>query len=109
MQEFTDEGDLAVITIEGGETIHACGDCKTDEYLTDVKEYEMTNKLGEKAMEYISDHPLYASTCGITYKQAIAVAEALNPDWQDEMLWAEKFEKMTPEQQRKELKKLEWK
>ena len=36
-----------------------------------------TNKLGEIAMELIGDHPLYASTCGITYPEAIAVAKVL--------------------------------
>lgn len=33
------------------------------------------NKLGEIAMEIISDHPLYASTCGISYDEAIAIAK----------------------------------
>lgn len=66
------------------------------------------NILGEQAMEYISDYPLYVSgTSNITYEQAIAVAEAMNPDWQNEIVWAEKFEKMTPEQQEKELNRLE--
>lgn len=36
--EFADEGSLSVITIEGGETIHACDTCNTDAYLMDIKE-----------------------------------------------------------------------
>lgn len=35
----------------------------------------MNTDLGEIAMELISDHPLYASTSGITYPEAIAIAE----------------------------------
>lgn len=31
-------------------------------------------ELGEIAMELIADHPLYASTCGITYPEAIGIA-----------------------------------
>ena len=38
------------------------------------------NKLGELAMEIISDYPLYASTCGITYEEAIEIAKVLEPD-----------------------------
>lgn len=37
----------------------------------------MKNELGEIAMELIGDHPLYASTSGITYDEAIAVAQIL--------------------------------
>lgn len=44
----------------------------------------MNTKLGELAMEYISDYPLYAHTGGITYAQAIRVAKALNPQWVQE-------------------------
>lgn len=32
---------------------------------------------GDIAMELIADHPLYASTSGITYDEAIAVARVL--------------------------------
>ena len=35
------------------------------------------NEIGEKAMEIISDYPLYASTSGITYEQAIAIAKII--------------------------------
>lgn len=35
------------------------------------------NKLGEIAMELISDYPLYASTSNISYDEAIAVAQAI--------------------------------
>lgn len=34
-------------------------------------------ELGEIAMELIADHPLYASTSGITHDEAIAVAMVL--------------------------------
>lgn len=34
---------------------------------------------GEMAMQIISDYPLYASTCGITYEQAIELAKVLVP------------------------------
>ena len=60
-------------------------------------------KLGKKAMEYIADHPLYASTCGITYEQAIGIAHAVSPYWQLEMLEMERFNKLSPEDQLKEL------
>lgn len=65
-----------------------------------------TNALGEKALEYISDYPLYASSCNITYEQAIRVAYALNPQWQAEMREMERFNKLTPEQQKAELEKM---
>ena len=35
-------------------------------------------QAGELAMEIIRDYPLYASTSGITYAEAIRVAEALD-------------------------------
>ena len=34
--------------------------------------------LGEQAMGIISDYPLYASTSGITYDQAIAIAKIVD-------------------------------
>jgi len=37
----------------------------------------MNKKLGEIAMDLIGDHPLYASTCGITYPEAIAIAKVV--------------------------------
>lgn len=37
----------------------------------------MNNELGEIAMELIADHPLYASTSGITYEEAIGVAKVI--------------------------------
>lgn len=37
----------------------------------------MKNELGEIAMELIADHPLYASTSGITYEEAIGVARVI--------------------------------
>lgn len=64
------------------------------------------NILGEQAMEYISDYPLYVSgTSNITYEQAIAVAKALNKDWRSEMVEMARFEGLTFEQQEKELKR----
>lgn len=35
------------------------------------------NELGEIAMELIADHPLYASTSGISYEEAIGVAKVI--------------------------------
>jgi hypothetical protein len=37
----------------------------------------MNNKLGEIAIKLIGDYPLYASTNGITYPEAIAIAKVL--------------------------------
>lgn len=42
-------------------------------------------ELGDKAMQYISDYPLYASTSGISYEEAIAIAKVLNPEWEKEL------------------------
>jgi hypothetical protein len=39
-----------------------------------------TQVLGKLAMEIISDYPLYASIDGITFEEAIAIAEVLEPD-----------------------------
>ena len=38
------------------------------------------NKLGQIAMELISDYPLYASTSNITYDEAIAIAQVIFGD-----------------------------
>ncbi len=40
----------------------------------------MKNERGEMAMQIIGDYPLYASTSGITYEEAIAVAMVFVPD-----------------------------
>lgn len=37
----------------------------------------MNNELGEIAMGLIADYPLYASTSGITYEEAIGVAKVI--------------------------------
>jgi deoxyhypusine synthase len=37
-------------------------------------------KIGEYAMEIIMDYPLYASTSGITYEEAIQIAKIFEPD-----------------------------
>lgn len=33
-----------------------------------------TETIGQKAMDFLSDYPLYASTDGISYQEAIATA-----------------------------------
>lgn len=38
------------------------------------------NELGELAMAIISDYPLYASTSGITFDEAIAIASIIQPN-----------------------------
>ena len=42
-------------------------------------------ELGEQAMQIISDYPLYASTSGITYEEAIKIAKVFLPinAWED--------------------------
>lgn len=43
-------------------------------------------RLGEMALELISEYPLYASTSNVSYEEAIGVAKALYPDineWQE--------------------------
>lgn len=66
---------------------------------------EQKVSLGEKAIEYIADYPLYASTCGITYDQAIAIANAVNPEWKKELAYSEWFDGLTPDQQKAEMEK----
>lgn len=45
---------------------------------------QLKTKLdGEQAMETISGYPLYASTDGITYKEAILIAEILDNRFQN--------------------------
>lgn len=61
---------------------------------------------GERAMKYIADAPLYASTCGITYDDAVRVAKALNKEWEAELKEMERFNSLTAEQQKDELKLL---
>lgn len=71
--------------------------------------YTRLEHVGELAMQYIGDYPLYASTSGITYDEAIAIAKVLNKDWQAEMVemaeLEKKISKMTPEQVKAELEK----
>jgi hypothetical protein len=43
-----------------------------------VKMTDQKKILGEQAMGIISDYPLYASTSGITYDQAIAIAKIVD-------------------------------
>lgn len=49
------------------------GDCCT--ILQEINEDEK-RKIGQKALDCISDYPLYASSSNITYEQAIIVAIA---------------------------------
>lgn len=67
----------------------------------------MVNKQGELAMKIISDHPLYASTSGITNEEAIAIAKVFVPDgdfkgYLDE---ADRFSNLSLEEMEAELKK----
>lgn len=62
-------------------------------------------EIGEEAMEYISDHPLYASTCGITYEEAIRIANALSPAWRHELVENREFEKLSLPEMEAELKR----
>lgn len=66
-----------------------------------------TTKKGNLAMEYIADYPLYAKTSGITYEEAIRVAEALNPKWEEDMIEVERFAKLSLADKEKEIS--EWK
>lgn len=40
----------------------------------------MVEQAGEKAMEFISDYPLYAATSNITYTEAIMIALVLGEE-----------------------------
>ena len=66
---------------------------------------DMNNKLGEIAMYLIADYPLYASTCGITYPEAIAIAKVV---FGNDLLAVkrenDRIENLTAEELRKELK-----
>ena len=43
---------------------------------------EQIRVKGEDAMSVISDYPLYASTSGITYEEAMAIAKIIDPEWE---------------------------
>ena len=65
----------------------------------------MKNELGEIAMELIADHPLYASTSGITYKEAIAVARVIfGSDLKAVKAENERIENMSMEELEAEMK-----
>ena len=68
-----------------------------------------TLEKGELAMQIISDHPLYASTSGITYPQAIAVARALigHSDFKAHLKEVAEIENMTPEELKKAIEEME--
>lgn len=64
----------------------------------------VSKRKGERAMTAIADSPLYASTSGITYEQAVGVAKAVfGKDWEAQLDDLERFEKLSLEEQRKEL------
>lgn len=66
----------------------------------------MTNELGEIAMELIADHPLYASTSGITYEEAIGVARVIfGHDLKAAKAEIDRFEGLSLEEMEAELKK----
>lgn len=61
---------------------------------------------GEKALEIISGHPLYASTSGMTYAEAIAIASLLVGDIDDYIKENEDYDEYIKEcQERGELNK----
>lgn len=65
----------------------------------------VSKRKGERAMAYIADYPLYASTCGITYDEAVRVAKALlGTNWEAQLDELERFEALSPEEQEKEIK-----
>lgn len=82
-------------------------DIIADSIIRDNQELKVDKKVGEEAMNYIADHPLYASTCGITYDEAIKVAEALNKNWQAEVVEMARFGKLSSKEQLIELNRLE--
>jgi hypothetical protein len=63
------------------------------------------NEIGEIAMEIIADHPLYASTSGITYEEAIAIAQIVTGEKDLKAYKAEmdRFDSLPLEEQKKEL------
>lgn len=64
------------------------------------------NELGEIAMELIADYPLYASTSGITYEEAIGVAKAIfGPDLRAVKAENERIENLSPEELKAEMEK----
>lgn len=65
----------------------------------------MNNELGEIAMELIGDHPLYASTSGITYSEAISIAKVVfGNDLLAVKLENDRIDNLTTEELGKELK-----
>ena len=71
---------------------------KTNEILFAVQKITEDNdiceKVGQIAMDYIADYPLYASTSNISYEQAIALAFIASGGEQIEEAYVKaKFEK----------------
>ena len=44
---------------------------------------DQKKELGDKALDIIADYPLYASTSGVTYIEAIAIAKIINNDFDE--------------------------
>lgn len=65
-----------------------------------------TAKLGQQAMDYIADYPLYASTSGITYSEAIAIANILDKNWLKSQEAPELFKVLNIQDMRKSLETL---
>lgn len=66
---------------------------------------DQTKELGEIAMELISDHPLYASTCGISYEEAIGVARVIfGSDLRAVKAEFERLDNLSPEELEAEIK-----
>lgn len=66
----------------------------------------MNNEVGEIAMGLISDHPLYASTSGITYEEAIAIAKVLfGNDLKAVQAENERIENLSAEELKAEMQK----
>ena len=67
----------------------------------------VSRRKGERAMKYIADAPLYASTCGITYDDAVKVAKALNREWEAELVEMERFNNLSSAEQIAEIKAMQ--
>ena len=66
----------------------------------------MKNELGEIAMELIANHPLYASTSGISYEEAIKVARVIfGSDLRAVKAENERIENMSAEELQAELER----
>lgn len=62
------------------------------------------NTRGEQAMQIIQDYPLYASTSGIAYDEAIAIALVPDGDFAGFLAEDERISNLTKEELEAELK-----